>query len=303
MSIRDTSGRAAMLRHKLTGESYPRSRERNEALSLGEAFIPAGSVRQQRLERWLFACIARPFRRTGVPLGIRYVVPCTDGLVIHLDDCRERIRDILANILPFAGDEHPDEVYGVPGLRVSDWKRGLAHLSVPGETAAITFAGFPYRTWEAAWREVEEGFTEVDGLQRFWCDSPGALHQREMDFLTRWDSTDGEEASWWLASGILRRIHVFGGSAVPTHVKAWSYPGRPGDDWVIEVLCTDPRQSHIEMVNLLTVPGVGLPLDQIGLECYCGDGSMRSCKAYLHAQGDQGGSLQIQFNRRRYGRR
>ncbi|GHA43510.1 hypothetical protein GCM10010329_78000 [Streptomyces spiroverticillatus] len=252
----------SMLRRTYTGESVQQARQAVDALGPDAPPIPPAATPQQVLLESRVLLSLLEFRNvfTRYPLGIAAVRPEPDSVSLRVES-EERAAEILFNLLPsYVSDE---EVYGVPGLRITRRARTAIELQVLGQPARLRLTGIPARSWRKAIEQMLEQWTNPDDALLCWKSSPRAWTSAEIQHRTRWNNpgdrfTQEQRRGDWLGSGLLRRAALL-------HTVSNTYFL---DGYRSEITRLVLRSSHTpgrgpgphRLVAALVDPAFGLPL-------------------------------------------
>ncbi|MFD3441091.1 hypothetical protein ACFWU3_26685 [Streptomyces sp. NPDC058685] len=136
-----------------------------------------------------------------------------DGITLEVDSCA-RAAEILFGLLPLHSGCADDQVYGIPGLRITSRTRTGIELSRPGPDGRLRLTGLPASAWRQAEEDCLEQLVDRTKMLLCWRSSPRARTPKEQELEDHLRTSTAVMArTWkagtWLGSGLLRRLALF----------------------------------------------------------------------------------------------
>jgi hypothetical protein len=269
----------------------------------GELLASEASPHQQLLERWVVRQICWPSNSPVYPWGIKYVCPQPDGLTIAAEG--DNMAAEFASTLVPRYDPTTGDIYGVPGVRITEADRNGIILRLLDTEATIIITGIHRKAWHNSLAQVDQEMHDA-GLRL--CSQEGADEwtSAELSFMThparRAARRSAATNTAWLASGLIRRIGLLRTMGVPLYTTAWTNPAEDGEQWILETQYQPlaPRISshHETLLHLLNHETWGLKLRWIDMHCSCMTNYSSQCSFTGRSLQERAGELQLRFPRR-----
>jgi hypothetical protein len=258
------------VRRQHTGESLREARLRLADLRDWSEPVPAAKNSDQaRLESYLLDALGRG---QGVnPLGVSEVVPSTDQLVLRLESA-EPFSSLLP-LLPYKDRRRTR--HGVLDLRAYASRQGV-ELTLGRTAAGRVLVLGPEGCDLAAILDAHRTAAEEQRYEPLWTkDTSHGPMPRPLRRSTRTPSktakpVDPHSVRPYLASGLLRRLHLWPSLITGSTVTFTSQPHGSGLNWTVQHGVPHHRPVHNDSAATAlteTVAGPGLTIDADGHHC------------------------------------
>lgn len=258
------------IRRQHTGESLREARLRLDDLRDWSELVPAAKgTDQARLESYLLHGLGP--RQGRNRLGVSEVVPSADQIVLRLESPEPFTS--LMTLLPYK--DRRRSRHGVRDLRAYAGRQGI-ELALGRTAAGRALILGPRGCDLAAILDAHRTAVEEQRFEPLWSkDVPHDPMPRPLRRSTRATSTrakpvDPHTVHPYLASALLRRLHLWPSLVTGSTVTFTSQPHNSGLNWTVHYGVPQQRPVHDDSVGIAlaeTVAGPGLAADADGHHC------------------------------------